>query len=95
MAALWVVTSRAALKKLSLVFLHALTLLRVQEQSVFLHGPFSPSCPPSFGAEDQDCGAEGGRSPGLHHHISCVCSALAMLLGSHCPWELLPAGTSH
>lgn len=41
------------------MFLHALTLLRVQEHSEFLHGLISPSCPPSFGTEGQELWCRG------------------------------------
>lgn len=90
--ALWVVTSTAASKNV-FVFLHALTSLRAQEQSEFLHGPIYPSCPPSLGLRVRGWVQREGRSSGLHH--PWVCFAQAVLLGCPCSWELLPAVASH
>lgn len=71
------------------MFLRALTLLRVQEQSEFLHGPFSPSCPPSLGTEGQELWCRGREELWPPSPLGVLCPGCAAGL-----WLLLGAAAS-
>lgn len=88
-AALWVVTSRAALKKVSLCFCMHWHYWGLKSRVSVSSWPHLPQLPPSFGTEAQGFGAEGGKElwPPSPLCVLCPGCAAGLSLDEGACWE--------